>query len=1430
MPEYENGTLIVNREGIFVYASVNAVKVRFMVDSGSRPTILNTKVFSRMPEEVRPPLTEDYGLKVADGNPLSNKGRGEFSLNLGAVEVQHHIYVADIEEEGLLGYDFLHRYQCDLLFKSKRLIVNDPDPDNDNQHDIEDDSRPMMCHRVAVKETTVIAANSEQLLSAKLVTRPQTQGKQMGVLEPRDVFVKKHAVIVASTLVDAENDVIPIRVLNPTTKPVKIYKNTVAAVYHEVSDIITDVDPDDDGNSQEGSTRCRHVIDACTTADAETKKCVPATEVETKKCVPAAETETKKCVPTAETETRKCVPAAEVETKICVPDHLVDLWQRSCTELNEAQAAQVAKLLCNYSEVFSSSPNDIGLTNLVEHKIKLQDSTPIKQPARRKPIHMRDEEKRHVQDLLKRGLIEPSESPWASPTVLVRKKNGETRFCVDYRRVNERTIKDSYPLPLISDALDCLEGAKWFSTLDLASGYWQVPLAESSRPVTAFVSETSGHWQWKVLPFGLCNAPACFERLMEKVLAGLHWKSCLLYLDDIISHATTFDGAINRLEEVFQRLKDANLKVGPDKCHLFQKKVTYLGHVVSEDGIATDESKISAVVTWPTPENLTETRSWLGFTSYYRRFIKGYAEIAKPLYRLTEKNAPFSWTPQCNEAFKKLKEALITAPVLAYPSSNGSYILDCDASNIGLGAVLSVKQDGDDVERPVAYYSKTLTKSERRYCVTRRELLAIVASIKEFHHYLYGRQFTIRTDHGALRWLTNFKNPQAQTARWIEILGTYDYKIQHRPGRFHQNADGLSRRPCASCKQCEKIELQNDDEHPIHIGRRPKTGNLCSEHEQCQDDNFEMSKVLSSKTPPSLVAAISTEDSEKQPESAVSDTVDVENANQGDMNETWVHQWTSSQLRQAQQEDTILKQILSWKEANNERPKWHTLSHQSPTLKTYWSHWDQLCVIDGVLYKRWVSEWGDEVVWKLVIPQQLRSMVFNNLHKHRTAGHLGEKKTINRIGERYWWVNWRAFVTQGCKKCDSCAAKKPPRKTPRAPMKIYNVGAPMERIAIDVMGPLPESDRGNKYILVVGDHFTKWMEAYAMPNQEAITVARVLAEEFICRYGVPRIIHSDQGRNFESTLFTELCKLLDIDKVRSSALHAQTNGMVERQNKVIQNMLSMFVATNQRDWDVHLPYMMMAYRSATHESVKCSPNEMVFGRSVELPIDIILGRPPEEPNIHSTEYIQNLQSKLELVHAYARQNLTIASQKQKKYYDHRCDRRPLFERGDAVWLHNPQRKKGVCPKLSLQWEGPYLVVERLCDVVFKIQRNLRSKPKVVHANRLKKYLGENPPSSWLVPLTNDNTDKDQADNNESKEDSVESFQDQSESEIEENNAAESLSNQLNHESDDDLHYSQEPESIDENENRPTDGLRRSSRNRKPPKKFDDFLLDVDSLS
>ncbi len=382
------------------------------------------------------------------------------------------------------------------------------------------------------------------------------------------------------------------------------------------------------------------------------------------------------------------------------------------------------------------------------------------------------------------------------------------------------TRKDAYPLPRIDDTLDALRGSRYFSTLDLYSGYWQVEMDEQDIDKTAFVTR-QGLFQFTVMPFGLCNAPATFERLMELVLKDLNWKVCLIYLDDIIVYTAGFYSALDRLKMVWKRIREANLKLKPTKCCLMRAEVPFLGHIVSREGVGVDPAKTEAVENWPTPINVKDVRAFLGLASYYRRYIPGFAA---PMTNLTRQGVDLVWDDACEGAFRTLKAALISAPVLAYPTREGHFTLSTDASDVGIGAVLEQDQEegGRVVKRVIAYASKTLSDTQRRYCTTNKELLAVVMAIELFWYYLTGRHFTIVTDHTSLMWLRNFREPEGMVARWIARLQPFDFAIVHRPGKHHSYADGLSRRTSRPCKRetCPECKpLRKEDTSPVEMAR-----------------------------------------------------------------------------------------------------------------------------------------------------------------------------------------------------------------------------------------------------------------------------------------------------------------------------------------------------------------------------------------------------------------------------------------------------------------------------------------------------------------------------------------------------------------------------------------------------------------------------------
>ena len=665
-------------------------------------------------------------------------------------------------------------------------------------------------------------------------------------------------------------------------------------------------------------------------------------------------------------------------------------------DINEDQKEKTLALLELYADVIASGDNGLGRTDILRHSIDTGNASPIRQQVRRTSLPGKEKVRELLKNMMQKKVISPSKSPWASPIVLVQKKDGSTRFCVDYRKINEVTRKDAYPIPRIDETLDTLAGATLFSTLDLRSGYWQVEMDPKDREKTAFCTP-EGLFEFNVMPFGLCNAPATFQRLMDSILAGLHWRSCLVYIDDIVVIGKSFDEHLYNLQQVLERLRQAGLKLQPHKCKILQAQVTYLGHVVSAQGVSPDPEKTSKIKSWPIPQSAQEVQRFLGLANYCR-FIKDFATMAKPLHRLTEKGVAFSWTPECENSFNSLKTQLSSAPILTLPNWSRPFILDTDASDTGIGAVLSQLQENGS-ECVVAYASRVLSKQERNYCVTRRELLAVVAFLQHFRQYLLGTPFTIRTDHSALTWLQNFKQPEGQLARWLEQLQEFEFTIIHRPGKAHCNADALSRRHCS--KDCP--------------------------------DTHSTATIVAATTPIG---------------------------------------YSHVELRQAQLEDPIIGEILQAKQGNC-KPATEHAKGQNLEYRRLFQQWEQLTVSDGILWREYAQPREDRGWTQLVVPKKFCQDILRDLHEGVTGSHLGEMKTLSKLKERFYWPGHYNDVRDWCQTCKACAKRKSPVPGRQAPMHTITAGYPTQVMAVDLLGPLTESKNGNRYVLVIGDYFSR---------------------------------------------------------------------------------------------------------------------------------------------------------------------------------------------------------------------------------------------------------------------------------------------------------------------------------------------------------------------
>ena len=1184
----------VKTKTVKVPIKIGDIDCSAVVDTGAEVSVLNKDIYEKIPKNSRPQLEKARRrLVVAEaGKEMTVCGMIKVNITVGEFTFMWPVYVAPIRDDLLLGWDIIYHHKFaidpDRGFRVKDKWLNlEVTPQKRNLASIE------------VKRSITVPANSEFVVSCKC--KDTLEGDYL--FEP----VELSRVTAAKAMVTPHKNSVPVRLINPTNSPKRISKNTVLGHLQEPLDIHhTSFTLNNDEVSDISISRIQ--TDSVLSSELPEGDHIYRKQINSTNKMDQAPPKMPDVILSSINEINESEKSNETDP-FSVPEHLKALYEDSIRNLKTDKEKQMlAEVLRQYEDAFAKSPTDLGRCSVLKHKIDTAGAAPIRQPMRRTPQGFEHEEEKHLLEQLEAGVIRPSNSPWSSPIVLVRKKDGGVRWCVDYRRLNDVTVKDAYPLPRIDSCLDQLSTAKIFSTLDLQAGYWQLELEESSKPKTAFISKY-GLYEYNTLPFGLCGAPSTFQRCMEIIARPLQWESILIYLDDIIILGSTFEEHLSRLKEVLSRIVAVGLKLKPVKCELFKNEVLFLGHKVSQEGIQTNPKLINSVRDWKEPTSVKGIQQFVGLCNYYRQFIRNFSEMAAPLTRLTRKGIPFVWDDKCQSAFQDLKQALCDSPVLAYPRNTSDYILDTDASDVGVGGILSQVQDGK--ERVVAFASKKLNRAQQRYSVTRRELLAVVTFTHHFRHYLLGRKFLLRTDHGSLRWLFNFKDPVGQVARWLEALAQYNFDIQHRPGRSHQNADSMSRKDyedsvcthqsteelnqCSDCQQTKEDwqEFMDEVDTVVDLGMQREAEASCRALTRQQFQNEEKNQPQPDLPRPNAPVYLPT--------------------------------YSTKDIGTLQREDPDLGLLHEWVD-KNQLPTREEVNAMSPAVRKFWSNWDNIVKIGHVLYQKIVSENQKETsdTYQLLVPKVLRKEVLRNCHDSVCAGHLGVNKTVEKLRTKFYWYRYKEDVRLHIARCDVCKKTTQPAKVPRAPLQQYRAGYPLDRIGIDIMGPLKTTKSGNKYILVIGDYFTRWMEAYSLPNQKAEEVASKLVFEFCCRYGLAYEIHSDQGSNFQSEVFQEVCRLLNIKKTRTTSYRASSNGLIERFNGTLGRMLKKFVDNNNEDWDQYLGLLMAAYRSTPHSSTGYSPNMMMFGREVTLPVDVIFPIPSQEASADEHEYVAKL--------------------------------------------------------------------------------------------------------------------------------------------------------------------------------------------------------------
>lgn len=1155
---------------------IGEVVVDFLIDTGAAVTVVNFSVWEelrRFSQFQRIGLTSTIGMQTVSGEPLKVRGKVSLPLEVSKAMFPFEVTIIDgLAHDAILGKDFLEYYKSRIDFSSGMLELR-----QDLQLPIQSSVlASVQSRKVHAQKTYCIPPMSETIINAYVSSVEDEE--DMAIFEPLEDLLDRHQCLGAHTLVCVNKEGhVPVRLLNPAANPITIYGDTTLGTLEPASFITRQEDP------QEGKTMHS----------------------------------------SKENKINTLGPNATAEREMI-------RQMTTNSDVTPEQRAELEYILRDNADTFAYSNQELGRTAIVQHTIDTGSHPPIRHRPYRTTPEKREEIDKQVKEMLEANVIRPSTSAWAAPVVLVAKKNGTMRFCVDYRQLNSVTVRDNFPLPRIDDTLDALVHTEYFTTLDLKSGYWQIEMHPTSREKTAFITH-DGLYEWNVLPFGLSNSPSSFQRLMSHILRGLTWRTCLLYLDDIIIYSRSFSEHLSHLEEVFKRLGEANVKLNPKKCQFAKKEVLYLGHIVSTEGIKTNPETITAVQNFPRPKNVKDIRSFLGLANYYRRFVKGFAQIASPLTNLTRKQVQFHWSDDCQSAFDKLKRALISAPILAYPDFAKSFQLYVDASADGIGMALGQYQN--ETEVVIAYAGRDLSRAERNYSATEREALAVIEGIKRFQPYLYGRKFTVYTDHNALRWLMGIKDPTGRLARWSLLIQQYDFDIIHRAGKSNGNADALSRR------------------------------------------TYGQTSLNAIATPGVQLA----------------------------------------QIREQQRRDPEVFPMIDYLE-QGELP-----DNNRSARKILWNA-DAYHLSEDLLYhiEGGKIKTSKPLRTQLVIPQSLKYEILVNMHDDVTAGHLGIAKTYCKLKERYYWKGMYSDVEHWCKSCVDCSMRKTPKNRTKAPLLPIPVEGAFDRVAVDCLGPFPPSTLGNRYIVVFSDYLTRWPEAFAVSTIDAPTIARLLVDEIVARHSAPRTLLSDRGSNFMSTLIAEVCKLLSIRKLNTTAYHPQCDGLVERFNSTLAQSLSMYVSKNQKDWDSFIPSVLFAYRTSMSEATGETPFYLLYGREPRLPVDVSL-LVSQDLASSVEEHRARIAEAIEIGQRLAKENTERAQQKMKMYYD-RKSKETDFLLGERVWVYTPKTKKGLSKKLLHNWHGPFRIVERLSPVHFKLRTgNNRMVYTTVHANRIKPY-------------------------------------------------------------------------------------------------------------
>ena len=1323
-------------------------------DSGADVSCISTATVKRLGLNISPTRVTVCN---PNGTPFTVRGTTMVTLQFGAKEFRFPFQVLDDVDVGILvGDDFLRHFKCTMSYGSGF---------------IEYDGVPVLTVQEVSSKATLRMYRATEGLSVELcedmlveVGKPvDVAGKlnlptgfpyrtHMWTFEPLAVTEAALGITIAPAVVKLESaDNVRVRVVGRqgAATPITLIAGTVLGTIHTVRHDSRHFDE-------------LRVLRALQTPPADPGRAEqPKMDNEIHVSVGGVQNvsvggEAQRDVQEGELE---WTPAHEAEFQV----HVSKILQQLPVELTAEERQAMVDMLTRYKRTLS--PVRLGCANMVTVDIDPGAARPVCHPDRRWSPQEAKAIREQVEGLLAAGLVEPSDSPWSSRLVCAPKKGSdgtknEIRVCVDFRDVNALCVKDAYPAPNIEATLDQLNKAAWYSSIDLAKGYHQVPLTERAKQICSFRCP-SGFFRYTRMPFGIMNAPAAFQRMMDVVLRDIAWKFCMVYIDDVIVYSTSWAEHVDHVGQVLQRIQDAGLTVGLKKCHFGGREVAFLGYVVSARGIKPDPVKVAAIRAFKIPATLSDLRSFLGLASQFRKFIRSFGDMARPLQFLTRKEAHglwvtgHAWTEERVTAFEAIKAAVAEEVTLAHPRYDRPLLMVCDASDYGMGAMLAQLDDNGN-ERPIAYTSATFYGPALRYTTTEKEGLAVVWAAAHFRPYIHGVPTVVVTDHSALTWILSRGDPPARIAHWVMDLAQYDFTYLHRKGAHNNVADALSRLRSrmnavaavngsedmpASCvlrtittRRSKRLakdggeakssqEEEKGTEESLRVAQNASGMGSYSAESSAQP-TLPLPVVLEETTDKANASVMmeaaegvgcegAVPDAQKGISSAEPPTNNRKNKSETPPTGFWVEAVETGGRVSAElsMEAVIAAQVTDVELRAMRQFIQNGVLPDDPALRAWvMMRGDEFLLQAGLLVKaeqmRVLGRKSVRLV--LAVPKDLRWRVVAACHDSSAyGGHMDAARTCARVKRHFWWSRLYSDVFDyvgGCLVCRSAAK----RTAGPAPISSHRVPTrPFEFLGIDLIA-MPEAASGNRYAMVVMDHFSRYATVVAIPDKTAATVARALTRHVLLIHGPPETLLSDQGTEFDNVLMRELARIFGFKKISTTPYRPQCDGLVERFNRTLLRLLRCFVDGAQANWDDVLPYVLFSYNTAVSSATGEAPFSIIFGRDPPTPIfsDILDAAGLVHRVADPSEWRREVRDALS--HEFMEELADFNREtKEKRNQSANAKRRGhnWFRPGLVVLLANNQKVvEGAKPKLARKQRGLFVVTRMTSPVTAELRK------------------------------------------------------------------------------------------------------------------------------